>query len=110
MKISGTRQKGKVQILVDGKELTPYASQKVWNHSPNGFEFGYSGSGPAQLALAILLAAGASPEDAVTYHQTFKREVIAGLHKEDFEIDIEFAPCGYLWKINSVNHIPNLPT
>lgn len=26
----------------------------IFNHSPCGFEFGYSGSGPAQLALAIL--------------------------------------------------------
>lgn len=26
----------------------------LWNHSPTGFEFGYGGSGPAQLALAIL--------------------------------------------------------
>jgi hypothetical protein len=26
----------------------------LYNHSPNGFEWGYSGSGPAQLALAIL--------------------------------------------------------
>jgi uncharacterized protein (DUF2249 family) len=26
----------------------------LYNHSPNGFEWGYGGSGPAQLALAIL--------------------------------------------------------
>src|SRR2546423_1244722 len=26
----------------------------IVNHSPNGFEWGYSGSGPAQLALAIM--------------------------------------------------------
>lgn len=27
---------------------------EIANHSPTGFEWGYSGSGPAQLALAIL--------------------------------------------------------
>ena len=26
----------------------------LWNHSPTGFEWGYCGSGPAQLALALL--------------------------------------------------------
>lgn len=26
----------------------------LWNHSPTGFNWGYGGSGPAQLALAIL--------------------------------------------------------
>ena len=27
----------------------------MWRHSPTGFEWGFSGSGPAQLALALLL-------------------------------------------------------
>jgi hypothetical protein len=40
----------------------------LWNHSPTGFEFGYGGSGPAQLALAIL-ADCCGDELAVTYHQ-----------------------------------------
>jgi len=48
----------------------------LWNHSPTGFEFGYGGSGPAQLALAIL--ADCCGEDAaVAYHQAFKWAVIA---------------------------------
>ncbi len=48
----------------------------LWNHSPTGFEFGYGGSGPAQLALAIL-ADCRGDELAVTYRQAFKREVVA---------------------------------
>jgi hypothetical protein len=48
----------------------------LWNHSPTGFEFGYGGSGPAQLALAIL-ADCCGDELAVTYHQPFKWAVIA---------------------------------
>ena len=48
----------------------------LWNHSPTGFEFGYGGSGPAQLALAIL-ADCCGDEVAVAYHQPFKRAVIA---------------------------------
>jgi hypothetical protein len=50
----------------------------LWNHSPTGFEFGYGGSGPAQLALAIL-ADCCGDELAVTYHQPFKWAVIARL-------------------------------
>ncbi len=36
-------------------DLDPAASLKIRNHSPDGFQWGYGGSGPAQLALAILL-------------------------------------------------------
>jgi hypothetical protein len=43
----------------------------LWNHSPTGFEFGYGGSGPAQLALAIL-ADCCGDELAVAFHQAFK--------------------------------------
>jgi hypothetical protein len=50
----------------------------LWNHSPTGFEFGCGGSGPAQLALAIL-ADCCGDELAVTFHQLFKRAVIARL-------------------------------
>jgi len=53
----------------------------LWNHSPTGFEFGYGGSGPAQLALAIL-ADCCGDELAVTYHQPFKWAVIARLPAE----------------------------
>lgn len=44
-----------VTVLVGRHELTPNHSQRVFNHSPDGFEWGYGGSGPSQLALAILL-------------------------------------------------------
>jgi len=45
-------------------------------HSPDGFAWGYEGSGPAQLALAIL-AFHAGDRIALEYHQDFKRAVIA---------------------------------
>lgn len=46
-------------------------------HSPTGFEWGYSGSGPADLALNILLRFGLSRDTAWLLHQDFKREFIA---------------------------------
>lgn len=40
-------------VTKDGWTLSPEASRKLWNHSQS-FEWGFAGSGPAQLALAIL--------------------------------------------------------
>jgi hypothetical protein len=63
-------------VLVDGELLDLAASQKVFNHSPDGFAWGYSGSGPAQLALAILLRY-TDAETALHLHQQFKRDLVA---------------------------------
>lgn len=57
--------------------LDPKPSQDVYNHSPNGFEFGYGGSGPAQLALAIILDATGDADMAVRYHQEFKDRFVS---------------------------------
>lgn len=38
----------------DGKRYPLPLFKEIRNHSPTGFEWGYNGSGPAQLALAIL--------------------------------------------------------
>lgn len=51
------------------------------NHSPTGFAWGYSGSGPAQLALA-LLAWECNEQYAIEHYQEFKREVVAALDEE----------------------------
>ncbi|MCA9071157.1 MAG: hypothetical protein KDA84_19650 [Planctomycetaceae bacterium] len=58
----------------------------LWNHSPTGFEWGYGGSGPAQLALAILADFLNDEEAAVSLHQKFKFQVIAGLPKRNWEL------------------------
>ena len=43
------------QLVVKGEDiLSPTPSQGIVNHSPDGFQWGYPGSGPAQLALALL--------------------------------------------------------
>ena len=64
------------------KELDPKPSLKVWNHSPDGFQWGYSGSGPAQLALALLLDVTGDSDLASSKHQTFKRDFVAGWGNE----------------------------
>lgn len=94
MLIEGRRlPQGGVEVYVDGVLLTPAASQKVWNHSPDGFNFGYSGSGPAQLALALLLHAGVDAVEAIRLHQYFKTSFLAAavLERAPLRLDIDVA-------------------
>lgn len=67
------------QLLPDGEttELSPAASQHLRNHSPDGFQWGYGGSGPAQLALALLLDVTGNPELAQSCYQDFKFHWVA---------------------------------
>lgn len=85
------RLKGKLatgEVWVNGKPLSLKKSLEVYSHSPTGFSWGYGGSGPAQLALAILLRY--LPEiDAVSLHQDFKWKFIAPLPQEDFETQLD---------------------
>jgi hypothetical protein len=83
----------------------------LFNHSPDGFEYGYGGSGPAQLALAILAdhlkhfpqdldyarKIGKTDDDlhetsdqlAVRCHQAFKFTVISGLKGDSWQLTSE---------------------
>ncbi len=68
------RSEGGVEASVDGRPLPPRTD--LVNHSPTGFEFGYGGSGPAQLSLAILADCVGEPL-ALEFYQEFKWAVIA---------------------------------
>lgn len=69
-------------VYIDEQQLEPGPSLKLVNHSPTGFSWGYSGSGPAQLALAILLHF-ASEEFALNNYQQFKFDIIANLPQHE---------------------------
>ena len=58
------------------------------NHSPDGAEWGYAGSGPAQLSLA-LLSDVLGDEAAQELYQRFKRDVVARFPREGFAISAE---------------------
>lgn len=73
----GRRQGYAVIVTVDGRRLNPRPD--LWNHSPTGFEWGYGGSGPAQLALALLADHCGNDEQALNFYQRFKWAVIAEL-------------------------------
>lgn len=60
----------------------------ILNKSPNGFEWGYGGSGPSQLALAIsvhLVGTGM----ALEFYQDVKRRFISGIKEDTWTLDGE---------------------
>ncbi|MHC4336323.1 MAG: DUF6166 domain-containing protein, partial [Planctomycetota bacterium] len=76
----------------------------VTHHSPTGFEWGYGGSGPADLALNIVEVLlhrlgyegertecfqGTCFRQAFKMHQEFKWECIAGVPREGAVLDYE---------------------
>jgi hypothetical protein len=78
---------GIVEVTVDGRPLDPRFDLR--RHSPTGFEFGYGGSGPSQLALAILADALGDDEQAQQHYQRFKREKISRLEESPWVITQE---------------------
>lgn len=63
----------------DNLVLDPAPSLTLANHSPDGFNWGYGGSGPSQLALAILLDFTGDAQLSLEHYQDFKWQMIAPL-------------------------------
>ena len=80
----GQRTWRAVKVTVNGNLLNPRLDLR--NHSPSGFDWGYCGSGPAQLALAILADHLADDEQALDSYQCFKWSVIAELPKRGWTL------------------------
>ena len=86
--IRDDRCKGAVLITVDGAPLDWWSSLAVRNHSPTRPAWGYGGSGPAQLALAILLAV--TDEATVQrFYQRFKWDVLAPIEADRWALDAD---------------------
>lgn len=67
-------------VMVNGKQLKPRLD--IFNHSPTGFAWGFAGSGPSQLALAIMVYEfGDNLIEHPADYQRFKNEVVAQLGK-----------------------------
>lgn len=73
-------------VYIDGYKLSPVDSQKLDNHSPDGFMWGYGGSGPSQLALALLYYFTGRKDYSLRKHQDLKWDVIAKLDQKSFNI------------------------
>ena len=82
------REDGKTFVVrPDGTPLPLKPSLALRNHSPSGFQWGYGGSGPSQLAHALLLdrfkTLGKESEENMRFldniYQAFKRDIISAL-------------------------------
>lgn len=80
----GKRSSGQCYVTVNGRALDPRFDLRF--HSPDGFEWGYGGSGPAQLALALLSDHLTDEEKALMLYQDFKSAVVAGLPREGWKL------------------------
>lgn len=112
MKIRGYRAKTHGASLVtvvddlgDESVLVPAAlSRYEVRHSPDGFQWGYRGSGPAELARAILVRV--VPDDDRARHpacyQTFKEDVLAKIQRDEFALDFKIIREWFeTWLINN---------
>lgn len=61
--------------------------QWLRNHSPDGPNWGYGGSGPAQLALALVYAVYKDRDVAERVYQRFKFSVIGAIRADHWELD-----------------------
>lgn len=88
----GTRTDlGAVVVFISGggRELLD-PRLDVREHSPTGFEWGYGGSGPAQLALALCIhALDGDVERARRIYQEFKWRCVAHLRSDEWWLDVE---------------------
>ena len=73
----GRRTRAGAVVSVNGRPLDLRLDLRF--HSPTGFEWGYPGSGPAQLALAILAHHLSDDEQALDLYQRFKWTVVTEL-------------------------------
>jgi hypothetical protein len=92
----GGRSLAGAQVTVDGAPLDPRFDLK--RLSPTGFEWTYEGSGPAQLALALLADHLGDDARALALYQPFMRTVVAELDNSweltSAEIDAALAVLG----------------
>jgi hypothetical protein len=72
-----------VEMHVEGVPRPLPLHTGVYNHSPCGFEWGYAGSGPAQLALAICVEL-VGPERAMQVSGRIKEQFIAPIKANEW--------------------------
>jgi hypothetical protein len=75
----GTRTVEGCVVTADGRPLNLRLDLRMHADKP---EWGYGGSGPAQLALGLLADALGDDEAALDQHQRFKRDIVAGFERE----------------------------
>jgi hypothetical protein len=93
--LAGERQRETAVLVVDRDGAAPLRHHV--QHSPTGFEWGYAGSGPAELARCILIEHFDLHEEVErdrdlmlpVSHQDFKFENVATLERDGFVLSDE---------------------
>ncbi len=80
----GVRSAHGCVVTVDGSPLDLRLDLKI--DSPGGFEWGYDGTGPRQLALAILAEHFGDGLKALDKYRTFAETVIAAFKGDEWEL------------------------
>ena len=80
---SRDRERGGGRVTFGGEPLPLCLDLR--RHSPTGFEWGYHGSGPTQLALAMLIACTDEAEARSAY-QDFKRACVSRIAADRWEL------------------------
>lgn len=83
----GVRGANGCLVTCDGVELQD--RRELRNHSPTGFEWGFNGSGPAQLALAILCDFLQDDQKALQFYEEFKTDMLAPIGQPTWTIKSE---------------------
>jgi hypothetical protein len=114
LRFRGYRKEGVAQVVMDqvqddgrnnaaiSLDLTLPPRHDLSNHSPTGFEWGFVGSGPSQLALAILAAATENDTLALALHNSFTWQVVTKLPHEHWylhQLDV------LMWTIREVGRL-----
>lgn len=99
IRITGHLESG--TVVIEGQVLRPDRSLAVRTHSPTGFSWGYAGSGPAQLSLAILLHLldiafppksgrwDIAADEACRHYYGFKDDVVSRIPQKNFNLNFD---------------------
>lgn len=74
-----------LSFMYVGSEPLP-ARNDIRDHSPDGFNWGYGGSGPAQLALALIAHATGGDHVPPVLYQSFKFAVVGRLSQNEWAL------------------------
>lgn len=80
----GARTQAGYVVTVEGKPLDPRVDLK--RPSSASFEWGYEGTGPSRLALAILADHFGDDSKALNLHQDFMQAVIAEIRGDEWSL------------------------
>lgn len=84
----GVRKDAGTVVTVTKENVTSKLDPRfdLRNHSPTGFEWGYGGSGPAQLSLAMLADCLGDDRMAQEFYQDFKFKVIGRFKGDEWTL------------------------